>query len=99
MGRYRASRVILGLQGAEFGLLWPGVAGLWIPDCVRFFPKSCPTFATLIDCSRPGSLSRFSRTGIFHILEWAGPSFSGDFPDPRIEPVALPYFQHYRQIL
>ena len=35
--RYRASRGILGLQGVGFGLIWQGVAGLWIPDCVRLF--------------------------------------------------------------
>ena len=46
--------------------------------------QSCPTLCYPMDCSRPGS----SIHGIFQarILEWVAISFSGDLPDPGIEP-------------
>ena len=46
--------------------------------------QSCPTFCNPTDCSPPGS----SIHGIFQarVLEWAAISFSGDLPDPGIEP-------------
>ena len=46
--------------------------------------QSCPTLCDPMDCSLPGSSVR----GIFQakILEWVAISFSGDLPNPGIEP-------------
>ena len=46
--------------------------------------QSCPTLCDPLDCSLPGS----STHGILQagILEWVTISFSGELPDPGIEP-------------
>ena len=46
--------------------------------------QSCPTLCNPMDCSLPG----FSVHGIFQarVLEWVSTSFSGDLPEPGIEP-------------
>ena len=46
--------------------------------------QSCPILCDLVDCSLPGC----SVHGILQarILEWVAISFSGDLPDPGIEP-------------
>ena len=48
--------------------------------------QSCPTLRNPMDSSLPGSAIH----GIFQarILEWAAISFSGDLPNPGIEPVS-----------
>ena len=47
-------------------------------------PQSCPTLCDSMDYSPPGS----SVHGILQarMLEWVAISFSGDVPDPGIEP-------------
>ena len=46
--------------------------------------QSCLTVCNPMDCSLPG----FSVHGIFQarVLEWVSTSFSGDLPEPGIEP-------------
>ena len=46
--------------------------------------QSCPTLCDPVGCSVPGS----SVHGILQarVLEWVAISFSGDLPDPGIEP-------------
>ena len=53
--------------------------------CVR--TQSCLTFCNPMDCSSPG----FSVHGILQarILEWVAISYSGDLPNPGIEPMSL----------
>ena len=48
--------------------------------------QSCPTVCDPVDCSLPG----FSVHGVFQarILEWVAISFSGDLPNPGIEPTS-----------
>ena len=53
-------------------------------------PQSCPTLCNPVDCSPPGS----SVHGIFQdpwngILDWVAISYSGDLPNPGIEPAFL----------
>ena len=50
----------------------------------RNVAQSCPTLCDPVDCSPPGS----SAHGIFQaiVLERIAISFSGDLPDPGIEP-------------
>ena len=54
-------------------------------DC-RASVQSCPTLCDPVDCSPPGS----SVHGILlaRILEWLASPFSGDLPDPGVEPTS-----------
>ena len=56
----------------------------FISESESEFAKSCPTLCDPMVCSLPGS----SVHGIFQarVLEWIAISFSGDLPDPGIEP-------------
>ena len=53
--------------------------------------QSCPTLCDPVDCSPPGS----SVQGILlaRILEWLASPFSGDLPDPGVEPTSLLHWQ------
>ena len=58
--------------------------------CCCLVAKSCPTLCHPLDCSPPGSsVHSISQAGI---LEWVAISFSGDLPDPGIQP-AVPVWQ------
>ena len=54
--------------------------------------QSCPTLCDPMDGSVPGS----SFHGIIQarILEWVAIPFSGDFPDPEIEPRSPTLWSH-----
>ena len=58
------------------------ICQLWI--CHSEIAQLCPTLCNPMGCSLPGSSVR----GIFQarVLEWVSMSFSGDLPDPGIEP-------------
>ena len=64
-----------------------GVAKSWIRLNVLNATQSYPTLCNSIDCSPPGS----SVHGILQarIQEWVAIPFSGDLPDPGIEPRSL----------
>ena len=71
------------LQQPLFFLKDPGIL-ISIVSVLCSDAQSCPTLCDLMDCSLPGpSVHRISQA---RILEWVTIFFSGDLPNPEIEP-------------
>ena len=76
------------LQQPLFFLKDPGIL-ISIVSVLCSDAQSCPTLCDLMDCSLPGpSVHRISQA---RILEWVTIFFSGDLPNPEIEPESLTF--------
>ena len=68
----------------DVGFWWEMFIHFWWRKSEVKVAQSCPTLCNPMDCGLPGS----SVHGILQarILEWVAVPFSGDFPNPGIEP-------------